>query len=64
MNYDLERATGYVGLPALSAADVLEPVFSTLGADRLDGAPVRHNGAFHRLEGLAPGEGRVYIVAR
>jgi hypothetical protein len=64
VNYDLERETGYFGLPALAAQDVLEPVFSTLGADGLDRTPIAHNGAFHRIEGLAPGEGRVYTVVR
>ncbi len=35
----------------------------SLGADALDPTPVRHNGYFHRLEGVAAGEGRVYVVA-
>jgi hypothetical protein len=63
VNYDLERDSGYFGLPALRPDDVLRPVFSTLGRERLDRATVSHNGYFHRLENVAPGEGRVYLVA-
>jgi hypothetical protein len=59
-NYDLDAASGFVGLPALAPSEVLQPVFSTLGEARLDPAAVRHNGFFHRIEDVAPGEGRVY----
>ncbi|MEX1334817.1 MAG: hypothetical protein AB1Z66_05940, partial [Candidatus Limnocylindrales bacterium] len=59
VNYDLERGSGYFGLPALAAEDALEPVFRTLGDDRLARTRIRHNGAFNRLEGVAAGEGRV-----
>ena len=62
VNYDLQAGTGYVGIPGLPAGAVLMPVFSTLGADALDPTPVRHNGYFHRLEDVAAGEGRVYVV--
>jgi hypothetical protein len=37
-------------------------VFSTLGAEALAPTPVGHNGYFHRLEDVAAGEGRVYVV--
>ena len=62
VNYDLDAGTGYVGIPALPPDALLTPVFSTLGAAALEATRVAHNGYFHRLEGLAAGEGRVYVV--
>ena len=60
-NYDLERSSGYFGLPDLASDVVLVPIFSTIG-ERIDADRVHHNGFFHRIEGMAPGEGRVYAV--
>ena len=61
-NYDLERGSGYFGIPGLDPDSVLHEEFSTIGpvddADRV----LEHNGFFHRLENLAPGEGRAYRV--
>jgi hypothetical protein len=62
VNYDLDAGTGYVGIPGLPADATLTPVFSTLGVEALPPNPVGHNGYFHRLEGVAAGEGRVYVV--
>ncbi len=62
VNYDLDAGTGYVGIPGLPADARLTPVFSTLGADALDPGPVGHNGYVHRLEDVAAGEGRVYVI--
>jgi hypothetical protein len=62
VNYDLDADSGYVGIPALADAAILMPVFSTRGYETLDPTPVAHNGYFHRLEGVAAGEGRVYVV--
>ena len=65
-NADLEFESGYFGIPGLDQAVVLEPVFSTI-----EGSPaeptmteglIRHNGFFHRIENLQPGEGRVFRV--
>lgn len=62
-NYDLERHSGYFGLPALPPDVVLEQVFTTQDGEP-DRSPVTHNGFFHRIEDLAPGEGRAYAVSR
>ncbi|MCC5947450.1 MAG: hypothetical protein JJT89_03250 [Nitriliruptoraceae bacterium] len=62
VNYDLEANSGYLGIPALPAAATLVPIFSTLGSDALDPTPVGHNGYVHRLEDVAPGEGRIYVI--
>jgi hypothetical protein len=62
VNYDLDASSGYTGIPGLPADAVLLPVFSTLGPDALEATPVRHNGYFHRLEDIAAGEGRAYVV--
>lgn len=59
VNYDLERSSGYFGLPALEAGARLVPEFSTQ-VEPIDLAPVVHNGFFHRIEDLEPGEARVY----
>jgi hypothetical protein len=61
-NYDLERDSGYFGIPALPPEATLIPVFTTLGAEHFDTSPVTSNGFFHRVENLEPGEGRVYLV--
>jgi hypothetical protein len=61
-NYDVERDSGYFGVPALPSDSALKPIFTTLGSDRLDPAMVTSNGFFHRINNLAPGEGRVYLV--
>ncbi len=61
-NYDLERDSGYFGVPGLPSDAVLRPLFTTLGAERLDDSTVASNGFFHRIENLEPGEGRVYTV--
>lgn len=63
VNYDLEHDAGYFGLPGLAPDVILTPVFTTLGEGHLDPTPVTHNGFFHRIETLAPGEGRVYASA-
>ena len=60
-NYDLERNSGYFGVPALPRDATLKPVFTTLGAEHLDTSAVISNGFFHRIENLEPGEGRVYL---
>ncbi len=62
VNYDLTSDSGYFGIPALPIDVTLEPVFSTRGADHLPGETLRHSGFFHRLENLAPGEGRAYRI--
>jgi hypothetical protein len=63
-NYDLDRDSRYFGLPALEPDVTLVPVYSTQGSGNLRSAPVAHNGYFHRIENLAPGEGRAYAVHR
>ena len=60
-NYDLERDSGYFGVPALAPDVLLTAEFSTTG-EAPDPTPVTHNGFFHRIENIAPGEGRVYRV--
>jgi hypothetical protein len=61
-NYDLERDSGYFGVPGLPEDATLKPLFTTLGAERLDESTVVSNGFFHRIENLEPGEGRVYVI--
>jgi hypothetical protein len=61
-NYDLERDSGYFGVPALPREVTLKPIFTTLGGEHLDRSAVTSNGFFHRVNNLAPGEGRVYRV--
>lgn len=62
VNYDTAEKSGYFGLPALPHRVSLGAEFSTHGTvpaiDRL----LVSNGFFHRVENLAPGEGRVYRV--
>lgn len=62
VNYDLTSDSGYFGIPALPADSTLTAVFSTRGVDHLRGEILRHNGFFHRIENLAPGEGRAYRI--
>lgn len=62
VNYDLTSDSGYFGIPALPADCELRPQFSTVDLTTIRGEAVRHNGYFHRVENLAPGEGRVYVV--
>ena len=61
-NYDLERDSGYFGVPALPLGATLIPIFTTLGAEHLESWTVTSNGFFHRIENLEPGEGRAYLV--
>jgi hypothetical protein len=64
VNYDLTRSSGYFGIPALDQGVVLTAEFSTSGpVDEIDRRLVG-NGYFHRLEDLAPGEGRAYRIER
>jgi hypothetical protein len=62
VNYDLTGASGYFGIPQLPADVELTPVFSTTGTGTHLGGVLRSNGFFHRLEDLAPGEGRAYRI--
>jgi len=61
-NYDLERDSGYFGIPALPHDARLEPLFSTMGDNHLQPEALTHNGFFHRLGNLAPGEARAYLI--
>jgi hypothetical protein len=62
VNYDLEKASGYFGIPGLAPAAELHGEFSTTGDIGQEDRVLRHNGFFHRLENLAAGEARVYRV--
>jgi len=62
VNYDLEQDSGYFGVPGLAGDLTLTPVYTTLGSNQLNDTVVVHNGFFHRIENLAPGEGRAYSV--
>ena len=64
INHHLDASSGYVGIPGLPRDATLTPVFSTLGPEALDPRPVCHNGYFHRLEDVAPGEGRIFVSER
>jgi hypothetical protein len=61
-NYDLERDSGYFGVPGLAADMILNEEFSTIGPVGDQDRILEHNGFFHRIENLAPGEGRAYRV--
>jgi len=63
VNYDLERDSGYFGLPALESDVALVADFSTAGPVDGGGERITHNGFFHRIENLERGEGRAYRVA-
>lgn len=62
-NYDLDRDTGYFGIPGLPPNVRLREEFSTLGPVAEQDRVLSSNGFFHRVENLAPGEGRVYRVS-
>jgi hypothetical protein len=62
VNYDLERVSGYFGIPGLESDCELHEEFSTLGPVEEPDRVLVSNGFFHRIENLAPGEGRVYRV--
>ena len=64
VNYDLEDDSGFFGLPGLDSLTRLDEEFSTEGDSDEARPPVRSNGYFHRIENLAPGEGRVYRINR
>lgn len=60
-NYDTDAATGPFGLPALDPDAVLVPIYSTVLGRRIAHLePVVHNGAFHAVADVGPGEGRIY----
>ncbi|MDJ0663440.1 MAG: hypothetical protein QNJ75_02695 [Acidimicrobiia bacterium] len=62
VNYDLEKDSGYFGIPALPDDVILEGEFSTDGSIAEVDQLLTSNGFFHRVENLAPGEGRAYRV--
>ncbi len=61
-NYDLDRGSGYFGIPALDPQAVFDAAFSTTGSVPEIDDHLTSNGFFHRVENLAPGEGRVYVL--
>ncbi len=61
-NYDLAAGSGYFGIPGLPAGVALVLEFSTRGDVDDRDRRLTSNGFFHRIEGLAPGEGRAYRV--
>lgn len=61
-NADLDHDSGFFGVPALEANVVLSQVFSTHGFTGKVDRTVVHNGHFHMIENLQPGEARVYQV--
>jgi hypothetical protein len=63
VNYDIEKDSGYFGIPALDSDMTLIEEHSTIGPPPELDHRLTHNGFFHRLENLAPGEGRVYRVS-
>ncbi len=64
VNYDLEKDSGYFGIPALASGEMLTAEFSTVGHIPAIDHRIESNGVFHRLENLAPGEARAYRVDR
>ncbi len=62
VNYDLETDSGYFGIPGLPRDCVLEYEFSTAGSPDARDHRLTSNGFFHRIENLAPGEGRAYRI--
>lgn len=61
VNYDLQRPSGYFGIPGLGD-NRLELEFSTLeGVSEADHV-LEWNGFFHRVESVRPGEARVYVT--
>ncbi len=63
-NYDLAVDSGYFGIPGLRADVVLELDFSTCDTVGERDHVVASNGFFHRIDNLAPGEGRAYRMVR
>ncbi len=59
-NADLDRDSGFFGIPALHRKLALELAFSTHEGTPAVDHRLEHNGYFHRIENLRPGEGRVY----
>jgi hypothetical protein len=62
VNYDLERPSGYFGIPMLGTGVELVEEFSTIGGMTDGGTIVTSNGFFHRVENLEAGEGRAYRI--
>lgn len=62
VNYDLEKDSGYFGIPALPPEVELLVEYSSVGSVAEEDRLLSHNGFFHRLENLAPGEARAYRV--
>ncbi len=62
VNYDIERDSGYFGIPDLEPHIELHSEYSTIGDVTEADRRLVHNGFFHRLENLAPGEARMYRV--
>ena len=60
VNYDIEKDSGYFGIPGLDDGAVFEAEFSTHGDIAAVDNTLVSNGFFHRIEDLAAGEGRVY----
>lgn len=58
-NYDLESDSGFFGLPGLPPGP-LRLGFSTAGSVPAVDRTIEHNGFFHRIDNVAPGEGRAY----
>ncbi len=63
-NYDLQKDSGYFGIPDLDQKAVLIGEYSTIGPPPDVDRTLTWNGFFHRIDNLAPGEGRVYRVRR
>ncbi len=59
-NYDLRARSGYFGIPGLAADVELRLDFSTHDGVADVDRRLTSNGFFHRIENLAPGEGRAY----
>jgi hypothetical protein len=62
VNYDLAKGSGYFGIPALQETVALDAEFSTHGSIPTVDHRLEPNGFFHRVEDVAPGEGRAYRV--
>jgi hypothetical protein len=60
VNYDIEKDSGYFGIPVLQETVALDAEFSTHGEIAAIDRTLTSNGFFHRIENLAPGEGRGY----
>jgi hypothetical protein len=61
-NYDIERPSGYFGIPGLGSGTALEAVLSTHGEVPDVDRTLEYNGYHHRIEDLDTGEARVYRV--